>query len=165
MSRTVAKPSWVLFPIFAVIGLIVLIFRSLAKSPQAVIRKVLFQVGLSPQMVKYWTAVSAYETAYPYDGSARPWNSPVLKDTKNLFNLIVPGSRRLQRGEGQTIYDSLEDSVWGLYQRVMIPFKYPAHVDSLEALVDAMKARGYFTQDLATYKANVRKWYNKLYPE
>lgn len=164
MSRNVAKPSWVLFPIFVILGLIALAFRS-RRSPQTVIRKVLSQVGLSPQMVKYWTAVSAFETADQTKKPYAPWNSRVLGDSRNLFNIIVPDSRRLQYGEGQTIFDTWEDSVWGLYNRVMKPFKYPAHVESLEDLVRYMKLKGYFTAPLDGYLNGARYWYNKLYPE
>lgn len=164
MSRNVVKPSWVLFPIFAIAGLIVLLFRSRAKSPQSVIKKILSPLGLSPQMVKYWTAVSAFETADQNVKPYSPWNSRVLRDSKNLFNIIVPGSQRLQYGEGQTIFPTWEDSVIGLYERVMKPFRYPAHVESLEDLVRYMKLKNYFTAPLDGYLKGARYWYDKLYP-
>lgn len=166
MSQTAVKPSLVLYPILGIVGLFVLLYQLLGKrTPQAVISRILDKRGLSPQMIKFWTAVSAYETAYPYDSTAKPWNSPVLRDSNNLFNLIVPGTKRLQYGEGQTIYDRWDPSVEDLVDRVMKPFKYPANVVTLEDLVDAMKDRGYFLLDRATYKAGARKWYDKLYPQ
>lgn len=111
-------------------------------------------------MIKFWTAVSAFETAV----NGIPWNSRVMRDSNNLFNLIVPGKRRLQYGEGQTIYDRWEESVEDLYLRVMKPFKYPLEVETLADLVNYMKSKGYFTSSLDDYQNGARIWYNKLYP-
>lgn len=164
MSRNVLKRFWPVWTLLSLGGLSYLLWKTLAReTPQKVIKKVLSRYGISDRAIKFWTAVSAFETAYPYDSSQKPWNSPVLKDTNNLFNIIVPGSKRLQRGEGQTIYDNFEDSVVGLYEHVIKPFKYPADYESLDSLIDFMKSKNYFTSGIESYKAGAEKWYKKLY--
>lgn len=106
-----------------------------------------------------WVAVSAFETAY--------WTSKVFKDSNNLFCIIVPGSNRLDYGEGQTVFPNIElsiDGPQGLYQRVLKPFKYPAHVQSIEELVTYMKNKNYFTADKAKYLEGVKATFKKLFP-
>jgi len=163
MAQNAEKQSRVLLVIFGILGLLVLSLRLLGKGmwtmkpkPQSVITKVLKEVGISDPTIRFWVAVSAFETA--------GWTSRVFNDSNNLFCIIVPGSKRLQYGEGQTIFDSLEDSVYGLYNRVMKPFKYPAHVQSIDELVAFMKSKNYFTSDAKAYTSGVKQWYSKLFP-
>lgn len=101
-------------------------------------------------MIKYWTAVSKFETA--------SWTSNVFKQSNNLFNLIVPGSTRLKFGEGQTIFANISDSVDGLIDRVILPFKYPSSVGSIDELVAFMKKKGYFTGKESDYVAGVKRY-------
>jgi hypothetical protein len=115
--------------------------------------------GIPEQTIKYWIAVSAFETA----SKGLPWNSKVLADSKNLFNQIVPNSVKLSYGEGQTIFGSWRESVESLWSRTLRPFKYPISYNSIGELVDAMKSRGFFLSDKDDYKKGVAYWYNKLF--
>lgn len=118
----------------------------------------LTRLGISEPTAKFWVAVSAFET--------NGWSSKVFRESNNLMCIIVPGSRRLPYGEGQTIFDNLESSIdgpQGLYQRVLKPFRYPAHVQSLEELVDYMKLKNYFMSNKFDYLKGVKSWYSKLY--
>jgi len=110
--------------------------------------------GVNEQTIRYWIAVSAFETA--------GWTSRVFRDSNNLFNLRVPGSDRLPYGENQTIYGNLEDSVTGLFKHVLRPYQYPLQYNSIPELVTAMKQRGYFTSGLQSYIDGVVSWYSKL---
>lgn len=101
-------------------------------------------------MIKFWTAVSWFETA--------GWTSNVLKQSNNLFCIIVPGSTRLNFGEGQTIYPDFESSVDGLIDHVIKPFKYPSEVFTIDELVAFMKKKGYFKGSETAYLAGVKKY-------
>lgn len=116
----------------------------------------LTQAGYPLDTAKYFVAVSAFETA--------GWTSQVLKDSNNLFSLIVPNSKRLSYGEGQTIFASYDDAINGLVKYVLKPFKYPANYGTLRDLTDFMKSKGYYGIDSVTYYNGVAVWYNKLYP-
>ena len=126
------------------------------------------RLGISEPTAKMWVAVSAHETAAKdSNGTWVPWTSKVFRDSNNLMCIIVPNSRRLPYGEGQTIFDSMElsiDGPEGLYQRVLKPYKYPAHVQSIDDLVTFMKSKNYFTSDKAKYLTGVKSWYQKLFP-
>lgn len=160
MSQTARKLYLIPLAIFGIIGLaVLLLFGQAKKNPQSVIKELLWELGISEPTIKFWTAVSALETDF--------WKSRVFKDSNNLFCIIVPGSKRLQYGEGQTIFANIEDSIIGpegLYKRVLKPFKYPAHVQSLDELVSAMKQRGYFTSDAKAYLQRLKQVYTQLYP-
>lgn len=164
MSQNARRPSPVAWFIFGILGLFGLLYLVLVRNGYAtLIMKTLQRLGISEQTAKYWVAVSAFETA----SGKTPWASRVFKDSNNLFCIIVPGSKRLQYGEGQTIFENATlsiDGAEGLYQRVLKPFKYPAHVSSIDALVDYMKSKSYFTSDKAAYLAGVKLWYSKLFP-
>ena len=158
MAGTVSKRSRKLLAIFAMIGLsglILLIWIFQRRNPQTVIAKVLSRYGINAKTIKYWIAVSAFET--------KGWTSKVYKDSKNLFTIIGPGDEHLDYGEGQSIYSSISDSVVALYKRVMVPFKYPLSYESIDDLVDTMKSKGYFTGDANNYKTGVKYWYQKIY--
>ena len=142
---------------FGIIGLLSLFFILLLRrnSPQAMIRRALSRYGVGSETIKYWIAVSAFETA--------GWTSNVYKQTDNLFNLIIPGSLRLTTGEGQTIFNAPEDSAVALVVHVLEPFKYPDNFASLQELVVFMKNKGYFTSNATAYITGVTYWYNKLF--
>lgn len=125
-------------------------------SPVATIKRVLRSFGMDEQTIKFWTAVSAFET----DG----WKSRVYRDSSNLFNLIVPGKSKLNYGEGQTVYSTSAGSAQDLIMHVIKPFKYSANYQSLDDLVTDMKSKGYFTSDETSYLTGVKKWYAKLFP-
>lgn len=157
-SKKFRKP-FIFLVMIGLLGLIVTILMWWRKKPQGVIHSVLSNFGYSDQTIKYWTCVSAFETAVKGVG----WKSQVLKDSRNLFCIIVPGSNKLQYGEGQTIYDTLEQSVHGLIDKVIKPFGYPANFATLDDLVNTMKSHEYFQGDIDDYKAGVHYFYSKLY--
>jgi len=131
--------------------------------PKAVIRRALKADGLSDRTIEYWTAISAFETAYPPGSSARPWSSPVFRKSRNLFNLVIPGSIRLETGEGQTVFPEAIDSARALISHVLVPYGYPRDPGSLGELVEAMSDRQFFVSDPGDYLKGVKVWYDKLY--
>jgi hypothetical protein len=159
MARNAQNRSLVVLLICAIVGPLVLLSLSLfgksKRTPQSVIQQILWSLGVDQQTIKYWTAVSAFETA--------GWTSRVFKESNNLFCLIVPGTKKLQYGEGQTIFETWEEAATALYFRVMKPFKYSMKYNSIEELVRYMKQKNYFTSDEAAYVAGVNRWYNTLY--
>ena len=123
------------------------------------IRRVLKKYGVPEQTIRYWIAVSAFETRF----MNKFWNSPVFKLSNNLFNLIVPGSNRLNVGEGQTIFANIDDSVEALYSKVIKPFKYSLSYPSLSALVSDMKSKGFYTGNESDYQNGAAQVYSKLF--
>src|SRR5262249_6755719 len=119
------------------------------------IRKALQLQGIPEQTIKFWIAVSAFET--------NGWTSQVFRDSNNLFNLIVPGLPALSYGEGQTIFASLEDAANGLYKYVIKPFNYPLYFPTLRTLTDFMKSKNFYISDSNSYYNGTLQWYNKLY--
>lgn len=163
MSQQSYKPSrrrrviYVLTGLVALLVLIVVLLKTVFRSPAAAIKAVMRKEGWDDQYIKLWTAISAFET--------NGWSSRVFKDSKNAFNIIVPGSTKLDYGEGQTIYPSVSESVTGLIKHVIGPFDYPTSASSLQTLVHIMKQKGYFTSSEDDYLAGARAWYLKLYGE
>jgi len=154
MQHKRSKLLPVVLGISLLIGLISLLaFRR--RSPQAIIRKHLSANSIPEQTVKYWIAVSAYET--------NGWSSQVFKDSRNLFDLIVPGKPGLSYGEHQTIYSTLDEAAEDLVKQVLHPFKYPNVFTSLQQMTDLMKSKGYYGIDKATYYIGAAQWYNKLF--
>jgi hypothetical protein len=148
-----SKQSRILLLLFALIGLAGLLMYRKKESPRQAIIKILKRNGIPQDTIDYWIAVSQFETA--------GWTSHVFNDSKNLFNIIVPGSIRLNYGEGQTIFNSYDEAAQGLVDHVLRPFKYPAVYDSPESLVAFMKSKNYFSSDVGTYSAGVREYYDE----
>lgn len=134
------------------------------KSPKKTIEKILPQAGLNPENVKFWVAVSAYETAYA-NNYQTPWSSPVFTQNNNLFGMRLPSGNTLAVGDnlGHAVFPSVEDSAKDL----VLYFKRlnwkQVNFNNTDALVAAMKAKGYFTADEGAYAKGVRSWYNKIY--
>jgi len=157
MAVNARSASRRLLVLFALIGLpfLLVLFLLWWRRPQQVIRRKLKKLGYSDEVIKYWTCVSAFETAQ--------WTSKVYKDSNNLFAIIVPKSNRLDYGEGQTIFPNIGASVDGLIDRVIKPFKYPEYYASIDDLVKTMKKNGYFGGDVNVYINGVKSYYKKLY--
>lgn len=163
MGRLASKRFQRGFALALILGLFPLaLFLIWWFKPKQVIKRSLKRNNIDPQTIKYWTAVSAYETR-PQVTGAKPWTSRVFKDSNNLFNLIIPNSKRLAYGEGQTIFPSTMASADALYNHVIKPFKYSLYYASIGDLVAAMKAKGYFEQSEAQYRAGVEQAYKTLY--
>lgn len=169
MSHNRSKFYRMLLIPLAVIGLPVLLFAAIRKAKSNTkemdaIRSTLSSYGISEGTIRLWIAVSALET--------NGWTSKVFQDSNNLFCLIIPKSKRLDYGEGQTIfmneqgmYDSpLHEAADALYRHVILPFKYKLEYSSIDELVTAMKERKYFTASINSYLTGVKFWYPKLFP-
>jgi hypothetical protein len=129
---------------------------TVVSSPEAnAIRDTLAAAGVVEQTVKYWIAVSGFETD--------KWRSQVFQDSNNLFCLIVPGSNRLAYGEGQTIYPNITAAAQALLSKVIYPFAYPKNYASIDSLVSTMKAKGFFTGNESVYAAGVKQIYLDLF--
>jgi len=159
MAHLVSKRSAQGWKVFALIGLPVLLLIGavlylLRRRPATIIKRVLTKYSLSQSTINYWIAVSAFETA--------GWTSQVYRDSNNLFNLIVPGSNKLQYGEGQTIYPDPESSAIALWTEVIKPFKYSLNYPSLRSLTDDMATKQYYVSDPLIYYQGCLTWYNRL---
>lgn len=155
MARTRLKPLPGVLIMFVVIGLVILT-NYLMKSPKATIKRILRNAGFSSENVKYWIAVSAFETAN--------FTSDVFKDGKNLFGVRYESwPIHLAYGEGQNVYDTFDASVNDLIHAVINPFSYSKNYASLPDLVHAMKSKGYFTSNEGTYLAGVQEYYDKFF--
>lgn len=145
-----------LLVIIGLSGLVILVmFFRRKKTPQEAIRKVLADYGVPEKTIRYWITVSAFETTY--------WTSKVLKQSNNLFNLIVPGGKHLDFGEGQSVYNNYEESVVALFQHVMKPFHYQLSYKSLEDLISDMKKKGYYLGSESDYQKGGAAVYKKLF--
>jgi len=146
---------YVIAGLLSLVALVALAFRTVLQSPKGAISKVLASVGMDEQTIKFWIAISAFET--------NGWTSRVFKDSNNLFNIIVPGSVKLSYGEGQTIYSGIEESVRGLYDHVLKPYRYPLSFRKLADLVAFMKSKNYFESNEDAYLSGCKQWYKKLF--
>lgn len=157
MSGVAQKRSRKGYVLFILVGLIALTMAAvyyLLKTPQRVITLTLRKAGMDQQTIRFWIAVSAFETA--------GWTSRVFNDSNNLFNLVVPRSNKLPYGEGQTIYNSIEESAQALVDHVIKPFSYSLNYATIADLCHAMKLKNYYGSSEDSYTAGVRKWYQKL---
>lgn len=123
-------------------------------TPQNRIRAALAKLGFNSRLIDYWTAVSAFETA--------GWTSKVFKESNNPFNLIVKNSNRLPYGEGQTVFNSIEEGTAALVSKVLKPYKYPADFSRLQDMTDTMKEKGFYTSDKNQYYQGVLHWYDQM---
>lgn len=123
--------------------------------PKNQIERILVAHGIGKETARMWVAVSAFETA--------SWTSEVYHKGHNLFGLIIPGRKRLDFGEGQTIFLSNRESIESLYKSVIVARKYAANYTSIEFLVNDMKAKGYFTGNFNSYLTGVKTKYSELY--
>lgn len=154
----VSAKLWKWLGVIGLVGLSVLIlikWLMIKKNPQSVIKSELNRIGMNSQTIRYWTAVSAFET--------KAWTSQVYKDSNNLFALIIPNSRKLSYGEGQTIFMSITDGARALYPYVIRPLNYRLNYDSIDQLVYDMKSKGYFAGNVSSYVNGVHLYYDKFY--
>lgn len=87
----------------------------------------------------------------------------MFKDSNNLFGLIVPGKPAITYGEHQTIFETPQDSVVGLWRYVIDYWNYPVNFDSIQEQAEFMKSRWYYGGTVQSYVDNMRYWYKKLF--
>lgn len=127
----------------------------LPETPQEIILRILQAKGMDLQTAQQWVSVSALET--------NGWKSQVFKDSRNLFCLIVPGKPALPYGEHQTIFDTMEASVEGLWRYVIDYWNYPVNFESIQEQAEFMKSKWYYGGAITSYADNMRYWYKKLF--
>jgi hypothetical protein len=138
------------------IGLSWLLLRS--RSPKETIKTILSQ-KLNDQNVKYWTAISAFETA--------GWTSDIYKENHNLFGMRLPSKNTTAIGENRGHAVFKDDA--GSAKDLLLYFDRlnwsKVNYSSIDEIVQMQVAKGYFTADPALYLSGAKQWYKKLYPE
>jgi hypothetical protein len=102
--------------------------------------------GLPDAISKIITAQSGHETT--------GWTSNVYRTDNNCFGYGYTG------GGNYYFYNSIEDSVddvVGWLDRHVPGYEYITDGDDYAA---AIRARGYFTDNLSTYQNGIARWYN-----
>lgn len=156
MARVLSRRWWLVLGALLIPGPISLaVFLYIRMRPKNQIERVLVAHGIGKETARMWVAVSAFETA--------SWTSEVYRKAHNLFGLIIPGSKRLDFGEGQTIFANNRESIEALYKSVIVARKYAANYTTIDFLVADMKAKGYFTGNVTNYVAGVKAKYKALY--
>lgn len=116
------------------------------------IQKIIRGAGFSPEMARYFAAVSRHETGN--------YTSDVLERSNNLFGMKHPKIRKtVSRGadqSGYAVYNSPADSVHDLVLYLFAQ-RYPFHVGSAANLVSFMKSKNYFEADLEEYVNGVER--------
>ena len=117
--------------------------------------------GYSPSMAKWWAAISAHETG--------GWTSRAFREGNNLFGMTLPSGQTTAVGlmatpnpEKLAQFKSVDDSIKDLVLFLAVRWKYPKNFDSLQSMLDYMKARIYFTDSMANYSRGVNYWLNKI---
>jgi hypothetical protein len=156
MSSKKSRIGAATWPLFLIGSLVLLFFMAFRRkvtfgSPKSTIQNLLRQAGYSDNVAKWWAAVSDHETA--------TWTSNLFKTHNNLFGMKQPKKRAtLSAGEvagGFASFRSIEDSVGDLIL-YMQEWGYPKNFFNLESMIDFMKSKGYFEDDLMTYYNSVK---------
>jgi hypothetical protein len=166
MPRNAYPLSLKVFLFSLISGLIALVIWILQKkkkgsSPREIILKTFTKYEWSEQMIKYFTAISAFETA--------GWTSKYFRNENNLFAMTLASKNTLATGKagyGQepsiAHFKSIEDSAEDFQLYLKTRFNYPDNFTSLLELVSYMKYKGYFESDESKYYDGVSYWLQKL---
>lgn len=169
--RAVLKPlrNIGLFGLIMLLATILIIITAMRRATRsntsaivmATISRVMKAAGYSEQMVRYWTAVSAFETAY--------WTSAIFKRANNLWGMTLASRNTTATGrledvpEKQAVYPSIEASAQDIVLYQQKRFRYAMNYATLKDLIQAMHRRNYFTSDFNQYLAGVESVYKQLY--
>lgn len=133
--------------------LLLLFRRKISSSPESLIKSILKNEGYSDRMATWWVAVSNLETG--------KWTSNLYRNYHNLFGMKQPltrftysqGASKSPPGYASfaTDADSVRDIVAYMNQRL-----YPKDFDSIDAMVEFMKSKGYFEDPLYLQKVKGR---------
>lgn len=156
----------------ALIAMLLLAIRAMAKRvssnnvsaiAQAAIERAMYRAGYSSQMIKWWTAISAFETTY--------WTSPIFRRANNLWGMTLASRNTTAIGiledapEKQAVYPSLDASAEDIVLFMRKRWRYPDNFVTLADLIRYMKQRNYFTSSEVKYYEGVKSTYLKLYGE
>lgn len=129
-------------------------------SPEALdkqIQETITLAGYSPNVAKWFAAVSRHETA--------GYTSAVLQRDNNLFGMKFPTIRQTtadgKDSSGYAHYKSTGDSASDLVLYLNAR-NYSRNYASVDALVQAMKDKGYFEDSVANYLRGVKFHLTKL---
>lgn len=149
-----------MLPLFLIGGLMLLLFAAFRRkassstwsgTPQQAITQALREAGYSDRAIKFWIAVSNFETA--------KWTSNLCIKYNNLFGMKQPMKRfTLSIGptpNGFASFDNWLDSAKDLTEYMKV-FDYPKDFDTLLDQVSFMKSKGYFEEPLDMYYTGVK---------
>lgn len=137
------------------VGLVVVMMRK--QNPTRIIIDELTEAGYSERMARMWVAVSRHETG--------DFTSPLFRNANNMFGMMQPkirattsiGTYRASEGDFarfRNLSDSAKDLV--LYLRAR---QYPRDFETVDKLVEFMKSKGYFQDNIDRYKNGVKRFY------
>lgn len=148
------------------IGLLLLLTVSRSRAmPKTAIATILSD-KLDAKNIRFWMAISAHET--------NGWTSEAFTKGNNLFGMgwVASGGRigdprslaigALAGGERSDIFSSVEDSVKDLLLYFQRTHWLKLNYDTVDDLVNAMKAKGYFTDTTSNYLNGVKSWLSKI---
>lgn len=128
--------------------------------PNPEIDYILVTAGYSPDMARYWTAVSKLETAN--------YTSRLFREANNLFGMGVPTVRRSLRSGVWTGIDGGEERQFSAYASTANSVKdlvlylqsrsYPTTFGSAEQFVNFMRSKGYFESDPQKYLDGIKRY-------
>lgn len=110
------------------------------------INSIIQAAGYSNRMASFWVGVSAFETA--------DWTSNLFVNNYNLFGMKQPKTRETtsinprsaQWAKFANTADSVRDLVLYLQNQ-----NYPSDFPSLRSMLEYMKSKGYFEEDIDVY--------------
>lgn len=119
------------------------------------IRTILKNNGFSPESINLWVAQSKTETDN--------FQSLLCNKYYNLFGMTVPERRKsLRNGEVFMQGDKLYFSTFANYVKsvkdLLLYVEYtnfPKNIRDIDAFVDKLKSKGYFTASVESYKARM----------
>lgn len=148
-SRSRSGSNTVLLFVVGALALLLLSLKKGSTSGSQAIAKVLTAKGYSPRVVKWWTAISNFETA--------KWTSRLYREAHNLFGMKQPLSRQttslgpfVLEGVNWASFSDDESSVSDLVL-YMENFNYPKDFSDLYIMIAFMKSKGYFQESIEDY--------------
>ena len=114
----------------------------------------LLDQGFNFETAKILTAQAAHETAN--------FTSKIYRENNNPFGMKLPKERRTtDKGEQNkhAFYDNIPEAIkdfWLYYKAVRLAETWP----TVDAYIEAIKAKNYFTADAEQYKRGVNFFYN-----
>jgi hypothetical protein len=123
-----------------------------SSSPREKIKRTLTQSGYSPNLAKWWAAVSDHETG--------TWTSNLYRNAHNLFGMKQPLSRpTLSVGATSSGFASFNNDQQSIDDLLLYlnEFNYPKDFLSLDDFIAFMKTKRYFEDRYENYYNSVAK--------
>jgi hypothetical protein len=134
--------------------------RKTSSSPEVLDRLIQEEIarsGYSPDVAKWFAAVSRHETA--------GYTSNVFNRDNNLFGMKFPEIRQTtaigKDSSGYAVFNSPTDSVRDLVMYLNAR-NYARSYDSVDSLIQAMKSKGYFEDSVDNYLRGVKFHLSRL---